>query len=762
MAEKITLGQQRLSFKSLASDLSPSVCFSIEGESQTHWLVHRIVHTIKDSLSMAHSSDSQSIRRYSNSGQAFLADRVFRPSQLPQVFMPTVQTATVVGKDLARRQADAHGRIKVRFHWDEAEADDDSCSCWIRVLQPWSGNNMGVEWIPAVGEEVWVKYINGDPDQPIVVASAYNSANLPPYSLPESDLVTGVKTHLNASLTQTANELRFNDDAASASLGLFTAGDLIHEVNGEHGLSVGDGYSSRVKADITTELKQGAFSSSAAGMIFKSGNSRIVMNASGIQMKASTIALGQAGSGSAANAQVALHWVQAGLVDSQGNAQPGVPYTVIHIDGSEFTGHTNEAGHTEKISELNPGAVSMEFGERQKILLQLKKERHKLQAVLDQIIAKLKAQAAKDKQLLEKKLWWDRVYIYGKGFAEAAVGSVESVVHGAGKGVVAMFEEAGQALALSGRLLEDASTGDVADLDQLEHTASRKTKMIIQSLQTAYKDMQLLYGDADTKAILENFAADYYHDMDHLMMLKGAASVIGGIAAGIVLALITKNVMALGAGVIAGIGPLVEDSGVILNQILEKLRELKKCVRISDASLDKVHELRLFDLEHPPEPGAEHISQVERLKGFDTDFPLAHPAGDEYNLTPEEAENFHGEPQPVMLKKGMKIYRVVDEGEKTDVNGSYWVHEVPESMESWRSSLAVKQVWNKNGYYVEHILEENMPSWEGASASQSLKNEGFPDWLQPGGGKQIYIPGSRELIPETLLRKATHWEVPHD
>jgi type VI secretion system secreted protein VgrG len=106
---------------------------------------------------------------------------------------PTVdgtQTALVVGLD-EPVHTDRDGRIKVQFHWqrgadgshrlshpspvdaDNAPASDAS-GTWVRVAQGWAGANWGSGFIPRLGQEVVVAFIEGDIDRPVVIGGAYN------------------------------------------------------------------------------------------------------------------------------------------------------------------------------------------------------------------------------------------------------------------------------------------------------------------------------------------------------------------------------------------------------------------------------------------------------------------------------------------------------------------------------------------------------------------------------------------------------------
>lgn len=107
----------------------------------------------------------------------------------PQVW--GTQTAVVVGLD-EPVHTDRDGRIKVQFHWqrgansshrlshssptqdvDNAPASDAS-GTWARVSQRAAGANWGSVFIPRLGQEVLVTFIDGDIDRPLVVGSAYN------------------------------------------------------------------------------------------------------------------------------------------------------------------------------------------------------------------------------------------------------------------------------------------------------------------------------------------------------------------------------------------------------------------------------------------------------------------------------------------------------------------------------------------------------------------------------------------------------------
>lgn len=93
------------------------------------------------------------------------------------------QSAIVVGDDGAtppsnRRElhSDALGRIRVRFHFQSAEQGDAAAndSCWLRVSQRYAGSGVGSQFLPRIGQEVLVGFLDGDIDRPLVVGALYN------------------------------------------------------------------------------------------------------------------------------------------------------------------------------------------------------------------------------------------------------------------------------------------------------------------------------------------------------------------------------------------------------------------------------------------------------------------------------------------------------------------------------------------------------------------------------------------------------------
>jgi type VI secretion system secreted protein VgrG len=151
----------------------------------------------------------------------------FRPERVtPRPIVEGPQTAMVVGPPGEEIHTDEHGRIKVQFHWDRQGRQDDRSSCWIRVAQAMSGGNWGFVFIPRIGMEAVVNFLEGDPDRPLVTACVFNGENNVPYALPENKTRTSVKSWTSPQ-NGGYNEIRFEDKAGLEQM--FTQAQRDHD-----------------------------------------------------------------------------------------------------------------------------------------------------------------------------------------------------------------------------------------------------------------------------------------------------------------------------------------------------------------------------------------------------------------------------------------------------------------------------------------------------------------------------------------------------
>ena len=152
---------------------------------------------------------------YANTFSFMPAEVPFRPPRLTRKpHVQGVQTAIVVGPAGEEIYTDEHARVKVQFHWDREGKRDDKSSCWIRVSQLWAGQGWGAVWIPRIGHEVIVDFIEGDPDRPIITGRVYHAQNVPPYPLPGEKTKSTIKSNSTVG-GGGSNEIRFEDKKGS-------------------------------------------------------------------------------------------------------------------------------------------------------------------------------------------------------------------------------------------------------------------------------------------------------------------------------------------------------------------------------------------------------------------------------------------------------------------------------------------------------------------------------------------------------------------
>ncbi|WP_454907296.1 type VI secretion system Vgr family protein [Variovorax gossypii] len=167
-------------------------------------------------------SESTSSTSYRQTFDVLPDSAPYRPERVtPRPRTTGPQTAVVVGPAGEEIHTDEYGRIKVQFHWDRYGRRDENSSCWIRVSQTWAGSNYGAMYIPRIGQEVIVDFLNGDPDYPIVTGCVYNAAQMPPWELPRHKTQTGFQTHWSKG-GGGKHMLRFEDSRGTEHIELST------------------------------------------------------------------------------------------------------------------------------------------------------------------------------------------------------------------------------------------------------------------------------------------------------------------------------------------------------------------------------------------------------------------------------------------------------------------------------------------------------------------------------------------------------------
>lgn len=152
-----------------------------------------------------------------------------------KVTSPQVATVLEVKATGADGSEDLYTQLKVKFPWNSAQN-----SCWVRVLQSFAGKNWGANFVPRVGQEVVINYLNGDPDRPVVTGAVYNGTNTGPnYTATQS----GWKTEFEGSKF---NELRFEDKKGKE--------EIYMEAGKDHRYVIHNDQTGKVENDQTLEV----------------------------------------------------------------------------------------------------------------------------------------------------------------------------------------------------------------------------------------------------------------------------------------------------------------------------------------------------------------------------------------------------------------------------------------------------------------------------------------------------------------------------
>jgi type VI secretion system secreted protein VgrG len=197
----------------------------------------------------------------------------YRPPRRPRAaVVPGVQTAFTTGPGGAEIHTDAHGRVKVRFHWDRLGKTDDTSSLWVRTLQLPTGGSM---LLPRVGWEVALRYVEGDADAPMVMGRMYNAVAPPPYALPAGKARGALQTATTPGGGST-NELRFDDTKGKEEMFLNASKDMSITVVNNTTEAIGNDETHAVGANHKVDVTNSVQATVGAAQTIKVGGNQTV------------------------------------------------------------------------------------------------------------------------------------------------------------------------------------------------------------------------------------------------------------------------------------------------------------------------------------------------------------------------------------------------------------------------------------------------------------------------------------------------------
>ena len=215
-AQALQQPTQRLEGRSSVRRFAPGGLFDLGSHDSLagrRWRLTELTHHITNNLGSAlpwgcdaafADEDDSATGRYSNHFIAQPAQEPWVPPDLPKPAAPGVQAAVVTGVEGAPVHTERNARVKLQFPWQRGQRPlsgglghdspvdaqghapgDERASAWVRVAQGVAGPNWGAVFVPRVGTEVLVDFLDGDIDRPLIVGQLYNEADPPPYAAGE-------------------------------------------------------------------------------------------------------------------------------------------------------------------------------------------------------------------------------------------------------------------------------------------------------------------------------------------------------------------------------------------------------------------------------------------------------------------------------------------------------------------------------------------------------------------------------------------------
>ncbi|HGL6329084.1 TPA: phage baseplate assembly protein V, partial [Citrobacter amalonaticus] len=120
------------------------------------------------------------------------------------------------------------------------------------VSQAWAGAGFGNLAIPRVGQEVIVDFLNGDPDQPIIMGRTYHQDNRSPGSLPgtKTQMTIRSKTYKGSGF----NELKFDDATGKEQVYIHAQKNMDTEVLHDRTTTVNNNHTETVVVGQTVKV----------------------------------------------------------------------------------------------------------------------------------------------------------------------------------------------------------------------------------------------------------------------------------------------------------------------------------------------------------------------------------------------------------------------------------------------------------------------------------------------------------------------------
>jgi len=436
------------------------------------------------------------------------------------------------------------------------------------------------------------------------------------------------------------------------------------------------------------------------------------------------------------------HFVEFEYTDQNGDGVNDVKFEVKFDGGSKVEGTMYGGFH--RLDGVPNEGFNLEFVPSEPIEQELKVLRKELRTALDQSLAQARSESKMLSKTWAETSAWVKPIIYVGGAMTGAGQWIGDTVEGVADMAVGIVK----AKAATDQWLRSyavhrqkafgnfVSGNDEGFKQEMNHIETMHTELgeDISDVGESVRILSLIALDTETRTMLQEFPADYFSE------LHPTEKVRVGARYGIDFALVFAA--GIGAGLLA-----IKNAGKIsgiLSRIAKLIEKLKLNLKARKGKVDENYKFKASaesKLSQGAKPG-EAKSGLPARKRTTTGWP---------DLPSRQTKNFETV-EPVTLKKGDKIYRIIDD----DANpaGGYWSYKLPKSKSEWRSDYAVKERWNDNGKYVEYTVKDKsgLKVWSGKTAGQNL--DGTNSHL-PGGAEQIWMPAGT-VKPSSA--KSTNWK----
>jgi type VI secretion system secreted protein VgrG len=220
------------------------------------------------------AGQSASTFTYSNQFRCIPADLAvaFKPPKrafMPQI--PGIITAKIEANGSEYADLDDQGRYKVRLPFDLSNVKNHEGSRYIRLAQPYSGQNYGIHFPSHEGTEMVLACVNGNPDRPLGIGTVPNANTLSP--------VVGANKQQSVIKTAGGNEMVLDDTDKKQKVRLNTTAKHTLEMDDENRrVSLKSTDANELLLDDKNELVKWTGKAHSITMTYKSGSESIVVN----------------------------------------------------------------------------------------------------------------------------------------------------------------------------------------------------------------------------------------------------------------------------------------------------------------------------------------------------------------------------------------------------------------------------------------------------------------------------------------------------